>query len=160
MSNVGKVLNPLFLSLLFLVFVVAFARPLGNPQTAAVTSAYKHGALVNGFLEGYNTMDALAGLAFGITVVTAVRGMGQKDAKSVSKVVAKSGLLAVLAIGFVYLLLILMGAMSLGRFKVSDNGGVAFSQIVNVYGGIWSSLTCFLINYYLFNYCCWISCSF
>ena len=62
MSNVGKVLNPLFLSLLFLVFVVAFARPLGNPQTAAVTSAYKHGALVNGFLEGYNTMDALAGL--------------------------------------------------------------------------------------------------
>lgn len=147
LSNVGKVLNPLFLSLLFLVFVVAFARPLGNPQTAAVTSAYKHGALVNGFLEGYNTMDALAGLAFGITVVTAVRGMGQKDAKSVSKVVAKSGLLAVLSIGFVYLLLILMGAMSLGRFKVSDNGGVAFNQIVNVYGGVFGQvLLAFLLT--------------
>ena len=147
LSNVGKVLNPLFLSLLFLVFVVAFARPLGNPQTAAVTSAYKHGALVNGFLEGYNTMDALAGLAFGITVVTAVRGMGQKDAKSVSKVVVKSGLLAVLAIGFIYLLLILMGAMSLGRFKVSDNGGVAFNQIVNVYGGVFGQvLLAFLLT--------------
>ncbi len=128
LSNVGKVLNPLFLALLFLVFLVAFARPLGNPQTAAVTAAYKHGALVNGFLEGYNTMDALAGLAFGVTVVTAVRGMGQKDAKSVSKVVAKSGVLAVLAIGFIYLLLILMGAMSLGRFAVSDNGGVALTK--------------------------------
>ncbi len=147
LSNVGKVLNPLFLSLLFLVFVVAFARPLGNPQTAAVTSAYKHGALVNGFLEGYNTMDALAGLAFGITVVTAVRDMGQKDAKSVSKVVAKSGLLAVLSIGFIYLLLILMGAMSLGRFKVSDNGGVAFNQIVNVYGGVFGQvLLAFLLT--------------
>ena len=147
LSNVGKVLNPLFLSLLFLVFVVAFARPLGNPQTAAVTSAYKHGALVNGFLEGYNTMDALAGLAFGITVVTAVRGMGQKDAKSVSKVVTKSGLLAVLSIGFIYLLLILMGAMSLGRFKVSDNGGVAFNQIVNVYGGVFGQvLLAFLLT--------------
>ena len=147
LSNVGKVLNPLFLSLLFLVFVVAFARPLGNPQTAAVTSAYKHGALVNGFLEGYNTMDALAGLAFGITVVTAVRGMGQKDAKSVSKVVAKSGLLGVLSIGFIYLLLILMGAMSLGRFKVSDNGGVAFNQIVNVYGGVFGQvLLAFLLT--------------
>ena len=54
LSNVGKVLNPLFLSLLFLAFLVAFARPLGNPQTAAVTAAYKHGALVSGFLEGYN----------------------------------------------------------------------------------------------------------
>ena len=126
LSNVGKVLNPLFLALLFLVFVVAFVNPLGNPQTAAVTGAYKHSALVNGFLEGYNTMDALAGLAFGVTVVTAVRGMGQKDAKSVSKVVAKSGVVAVAAIGLIYLLLILMGAMSLGKFNVSDNGGVAF----------------------------------
>ncbi|QNQ80879.1 branched-chain amino acid transport system II carrier protein [Lactobacillus sp. PV034] len=136
LSNVGKVLNPLFLALLFLVFVVAFANPLGNPQVAPVTAAYKHSALVNGFLEGYNTMDALAGLAFGVTVVTAVRSMGQKSAKSVSKVVAKSGVLAVSAIGLIYLLLILMGAMSLGHFKVSDNGGVAFSQIVNQYAGI------------------------
>ena len=161
LSNVGKVLNPLFLSLLFLVFLVAFARPLGNPQTAAVTAAYKHGALVNGFLEGYNTMDALAGLAFGVTVVTAVRGMGQKNAKSVSKVVAKSGLLAVLAIGFIYLLLILMGAMSLGRFKVSDNGGVAFNQIVNcLWRCLRSSSTCIFINCYLLDHCCWFSCCF
>lgn len=147
LSNVGKVLNPLFLALLFLVFVVAFVNPLGNPQTAAVTAAYKHSALVNGFLEGYNTMDALAGLAFGVTVATAVRSMGQTKPKSVSKVVAKSGVLAVLAIGFIYLLLILMGAMSLGRFHVSDNGGVAFNQIVNEYGGVFGQvLLAFLLT--------------
>ncbi|MCH3904318.1 MAG: branched-chain amino acid transport system II carrier protein [Lactobacillus sp.] len=147
LSNIGKVLNPLFLALLFLVFVVAFLRPLGNPNTAAVTSAYEHSALVNGFLEGYNTMDALAGLAFGVTVVTAVKSMGQRDAKSVSKVVAKSGVLAVAAIAVIYLLLILMGAMSLGKFKVSDNGGVAFNQIVSVYGGAFGqALLAFLIT--------------
>lgn len=147
LSNVGKVLNPLFLALLFLVFVVAFLNPLGNPQIAAVTAAYKHAALVNGFLEGYNTMDALAGLAFGVTVVTAVRSMGKKNPKNVSKVVAKSGVVAVLAIGFIYLLLILMGAMSLGRFKVSDNGGVAFNQIVNEYGGLFGqALLAFLLT--------------
>lgn len=146
LSNVGKVLNPLFLALLFLVFLVAFLNPLGNPQTAPVTAVYRHSALVNGFLEGYNTMDALAGLAFGVTVVTAVRSMGQKDEKSVSKVVGKSGILAVAAIGLIYLLLILMGAMSLGHFKVSDNGGVAFNQIVNEYGGVFGQalLACLL----------------
>lgn len=146
LSNIGKVLNPLFLALLFLVFVVAFLNPLGNPQTAPITAAYKHSALVNGFLEGYNTMDALAGLAFGVTVVTAVKSMGQKDEKNVSKVVGKSGILAVAAIGLIYLLLILMGAMSLGHFKVSDNGGVAFNQIVNEYGGIFGQalLACLL----------------
>lgn len=136
LSNIGKVLNPLFLGLLFLVFVVAFLNPLGNPQVATVTQAYQHSALVNGFLEGYNTMDALAGLAFGVTVVTAIRGMGFKSSKTISKVVAQSGFVGVSAIGFIYLLLILMGAMSLGRFSVSDNGGVAFNQIVNVYGGV------------------------
>ena len=31
---------------------------------------------MSGFLQGYNTMDALAALAFGVTVVTAVRGLG------------------------------------------------------------------------------------
>lgn len=147
LSNVGKVLNPLFLALLFLVFVVAFLNPLGNSQTAAVTAAYKHSALVNGFLEGYNTMDALAGLAFGVTVVTAVRSMGQKDPKSVSKVVAKSGVVAMGTVALIYLLLILMGAMSLGHFKVSDNGGVAFNQIVNQYGGLFGqALLAFLLT--------------
>ena len=128
-------MNPVFLALLFLVFVVAFANPLGNPASAPVTSAYVHSAVANGFLEGYNTMDALAGLAFGVTVVTAVRSMGQRRAKDVSKVVAKSGVMAVAGIGLIYLLLILLGAMSLGRFKVSADGGVAFNQLVNYYAG-------------------------
>ena len=140
LSNVGKVLNPVFLALLFLVFVIAFASPMGDPNTAAVTSAYKSQALTNGFLEGYNTMDALAGLAFGVTVVTAVRGMGQKKAKDVSRVVAKSGVLGVAAIGVIYLLLIVLGAMSLGKFKVSADGGVAFNQIVNYYGGAFGQI--------------------
>ena len=135
LANVGKVLNPVFLALLFLVFVVAFANPLGNPAAAPVTTAYAHDALSNGFLEGYNTMDALAGLAFGVTVVTAVRSMGQRRASDVSRVVAKSGVLAVSAIAVIYLLLIVLGAMSLGQFKVSADGGVAFTQLVNAYAG-------------------------
>lgn len=135
LTNIGKILNPVFLGLLFLVFVVAFARPLGNPATAPVTPNYIHGALVNGFLEGYNTMDALAGLAFGVTVVTAIRLMGQKSSKDVSKVVAKSGVLSMGAVAVIYVLLIILGTMSLGRFKVSPDGGVAFNQLVNAYAG-------------------------
>lgn len=134
-KNVGKLLNPLFLVLLFLVFVVAFMNPLGNPAHVAPTAAYVHGAALNGFLEGYNTMDALAGLAFGVTVVTAVRQMGVKRDRDVSLVTAKSGVMAVSLIALVYLLLIVVGAMTLGRFKVSADGGVAFTQLVNAYAG-------------------------
>ncbi|WP_251546051.1 branched-chain amino acid transport system II carrier protein [Limosilactobacillus caecicola] len=135
LSNVGKVLNPMFLALLFVMFMVAFLRPMGNPMTAHGTAAYLHASVVNGFLQGYNTMDAPAGLAFGVTVVHAVRQMGQKREKDVAKVVGKSGVLAMSMVALVYVLLIVVGAMSLGHFKLSADGGVAFTQVVNYYGG-------------------------
>ena len=135
LANVGKVLNPAFLVLLLVMFLVAFLRPLGNPMTVHATSAYLHNSLVNGFLQGYNTMDAPAGLAFGVTVVHAVRQMGTKSGNQVAKVIAKSGVLAMGAVAAIYLLLIATGAMSLGHFKLSADGGVAFTQIVNYYGG-------------------------
>ncbi|GAA2968324.1 branched-chain amino acid transport protein [Ligilactobacillus murinus DSM 20452 = NBRC 14221] len=137
LSNVGKVLNPLFLGLLTLVFVVAFANPLGHTTSAPVTEVYTSfsSALTNGFLEGYNTMDALAGLAFGVTVVTAIKQMGYRDPKSVSLVTAKAGFFSMGSVALIYLLLIVLGAMSLGRFKLSEEGGTAFSQIVTAYAG-------------------------
>lgn len=72
LANVGKVLNPMFLVLLFLMFLVAFLRPLGNPMTTTATAAYVRGSVVNGFLQGYNTMDALAVLITVTCLTTAV----------------------------------------------------------------------------------------
>lgn len=135
-SNVGKLLNPVFLVLLVFVFFLGFSRPLGSTASQAVTTAYKTGAFTNGFLQGYNTMDALAGLAFGVTVVTAVKFMGKKNANSIAFVTARAGLFSMGFEAIIYLALILLGAMSLGKFAVSANGGVAFDQIVNHYLGV------------------------
>ncbi|WP_301055313.1 branched-chain amino acid transport system II carrier protein [Lactobacillus hominis] len=136
LSSLGKILNPIFLILLFLVFVVAFAKPLGNPSSAHVTGVYAHRALISGFLEGYNTMDALAGLAFGVTVVTSIKELVNNDELETAKVTAKSGFIAVLGIGLIYCLLIILGAMSLGHFKIAADGGVLLSEIVTYYAGI------------------------
>ncbi|WP_238101333.1 branched-chain amino acid transport system II carrier protein, partial [[Ruminococcus] torques] len=114
---------------------MAFISPMGHAGSAAITAAYRHASFTNGFLQGYNTMDALAGLAFGVTVVTAVRQLGQKRDSDVAKVVAKSGIIAMSAVALIYVLLIVVGAMTLGRFKVSADGGVAFTQLVNAYAG-------------------------
>lgn len=54
-TQVGKLLNPLFLGLLFLVFLVCFLNPLGRPSTAPVSGVFQHGATLHGFLEGYAT---------------------------------------------------------------------------------------------------------
>ncbi|MCH3990708.1 MAG: branched-chain amino acid transport system II carrier protein [Lactobacillus sp.] len=138
LSKLGKILNPVFLILLLLVFVVAFCRPLGNPANFAPTAKiYAHRALTQGFLEGYNTMDALAGLAFGVAIVTAIRSLGQRGNKRIAVITAKSGALAMLLVGLIYLLLTIVGAMSLGQFKASADGGVVFSQVVQAYAGMW-----------------------
>ena len=138
LTTLGKSLNPIFLLLLFLIFLIAFLFPMGDPNSVAAVKSYSSASasFINGFLEGYNTMDALAGLAFGVTIITAIKQMGKKEDKSVAIVTAKSGIFSMSAIGLIYLLLIVIGAMSLGRFKLSSDGGVAFSQIVQSYAGI------------------------
>lgn len=40
---------------------------------------YKNGAFFSSFIEGYGTMDAIAGLAFGIVVIDVIRRMGVND---------------------------------------------------------------------------------
>lgn len=80
-------------------------------------------------------MDALAGLAFGVTVVSAVREMGKKKTSSIALATARAGFFSMTAIGLIYVLLILVGSMSLGKFKLSADGGVVFTQIVNFYAG-------------------------
>jgi len=136
MDSIGKLLNPAFLILLALIFGVAFTRPLGTAHTAQITAAYQHGAFLNGFLQGYNTMDALAALLFGIVVVNAIRGLGQHNPTAIAKTAAKSSLLSISLEALIYLGLIWLGATSLTVFKLSTDGGIAFSQIAKAFLGI------------------------
>ena len=46
---------------------------------------------MTGFLEGYNTTDALAGLAFGIIVVQVIRNLGVEDAGAVAGSTVRAG---------------------------------------------------------------------
>ncbi|KRL02418.1 branched-chain amino acid transport system II carrier protein [Liquorilactobacillus capillatus] len=147
LNSLGKILNPIFLLLLFSIFLLAFAHPLGAASTQPAVHAYHQAAFFNGFLQGYNTMDALAGLAFGVTVVTAVRQLGKTKPSSNARVTAQAGFLATAAIGILYIGLIWLGATTLAHFKLSADGGVAFNQIVSFYmGGIGHALLATLMT--------------
>lgn len=126
---IGKILNPLFLLLLFTIFLLAFIHPIGSASSAPATLNYLNNAFSNGFLQGYNTMDCLASLAFGVTVITAVKELGIKDSKNVSLETAKNGTIGILGIAIIYLGLIWLGATSLHRFNLADNGGITLDQI-------------------------------
>lgn len=135
-DTIGKLLNPAFLILLAIIFGIAFTNPMGTADTAHITSDYQNGAFLQGFLQGYNTMDALAALLFGIVVVTSIRGLGQNNPATIAKTAAKSSLLSISLEAFIYLGLIWIGATSLTHFKISADGGIGFSQIASYFMGV------------------------
>ena len=92
------------------------------------------------FIEGYGTMDAIAGLAFGIVVIDIIRSMGVTDDSDVAKDVLSSGLLTSIPMIVIYVTTILMGTQSRGLFETSENGGIALAQISGHYLGRAGSL--------------------
>ena len=132
---IGKIINPVFLVFLALLVVSALLKPGAPASEVAPEAAYESGAFFSALIEGYGTMDAIAGLAFGIVVIDIIRSMGVQQDGAVAKDVLRSGLLTGLLMAFIYVITILMGAQSRGLFDTSDNGGIALAQIAEHYLG-------------------------
>ena len=135
MTWIGKVLNPLFLLFLGILLVRALLSPAGAIRDVAPQGGYVQEAFFTGVLEGYNTMDALAGLAFGIVVVEAIRGLGVEETGEVAKSTVKAGVFSSLLMALIYVLVTVTGAQSRGVFPASENGGEALARIAEHYFG-------------------------
>ena len=135
MTWIGKVLTPLFLVCLGILLVRALLSPAGRIAEIAPQAGYVDDALFTGLLEGYNTMDALAGLAFGIVVVEAVRSLGAEEPEEIAKNTVKAGIFSSLLMALIYVLVTAVGAQSRGVFEAASNGGEALSQIAGYYFG-------------------------
>lgn len=76
-DRLGKVLCPTLLLLILVIFLGCALRPPGG--YGAVTDAYASNPAVQGFLVGYQTMDTIAALNFGIVIALNIRAGGVKD---------------------------------------------------------------------------------
>ena len=132
---IGKIINPLFLVFLAILVFAALRNPGAPVGMVEPDAAYQSHALYSSIIEGYGTMDAIAGLAFGIVVIDIIRAMGVKDDADIAKDVLSSGVLTGVLMALIYVLTILMGAQSRGLFEISENGGIALAQISGHYLG-------------------------
>ena len=132
---IGRIINPVFLAFLAVLVIVAMIHPGAAVADVAPEEAYQSGAFFNGFIEGYGTMDAIAGLAFGIVIIRVVRDMGVSDDRDVAKATLRSGICTGILMAVIYILTIIMGAQSRGLFETSDNGAIALTQISAHYLG-------------------------
>ena len=135
MESVGKYLNPIFLICLGILVAAALINPQQSFSTVPVNESYESSAFATGFLQGYDTLDALASLAFGIIVVNVIKGMGVTEPAAIAKNTIKSGVFSMLLMTVIYALIAVVGAQSYGLYadQLSDpdfNGGTVLALTV------------------------------
>ncbi|TQR21570.1 branched-chain amino acid transport system II carrier protein [Psychrobacillus vulpis] len=132
-DNVGKYLSPGIIIGLFVLLLFVVIKPMGGFESPH--GSYVDNAFMTGFLEGYNTMDALASLVFGIIVITAIREMGVTSTKGIIVATAKSGGIAIFFLGVIYTGIAYLGATSTELFGLFENGGPVLSSASGHYFG-------------------------
>lgn len=130
MDNIGKIITPALIVVLAILGVAAFVAPAGNiAATPAEAYATAGQALAKGFVEGYQTMDALASLVFGIIIVAAIKAAGVTDTKLHTRYTIYAGVIAAIGLGLVYVSLVYLGAMS----GTTVEAGASGVQILTTY---------------------------
>ena len=133
MDYIGKYLTPTFLLFLSIIIITAILKPMG--EFGQPIGDYKDLAFITGFKAGYNTMDALASLAFGIVVISAIKRQGITDSKEIAKATLKSGIFALGLMMLIFGLITYMGASSISAVGSYDNGGLIFAAVAQHYFG-------------------------
>ena len=104
-ERVGKILTPILLILLFLIIIkgVFFTNLSIKPDI------YPH-AFKRGFLEGYQTMDTIASIAYAGIILKAIKSDRSLTHKQEFLFLIKSGLVAIISLALIYGGFALVGA--------------------------------------------------
>ena len=96
-ERVGKILTPILLILLFLIIVkgIFFSGLSIKPDI------YPH-AFKRGFLEGYQTMDTIASIAYAGIILNAIKNGRNLTQKQEFSFLIKAGLVAILSLALIY----------------------------------------------------------
>ncbi|MCQ9126020.1 branched-chain amino acid transport system II carrier protein [Corynebacterium amycolatum] len=118
-SKLGKILTPALLILL--VVLVGMSAFKFDAASAGPIEKYSSTPFASGLVEGYLTMDSIAGLAFGIIVISALRVSGVPEGKRMVRGTMISGLFAGILLAIIYLGLGYVGQV-LPNAASFDNG--------------------------------------
>ncbi|WP_125767159.1 branched-chain amino acid transport system II carrier protein [Lapidilactobacillus wuchangensis] len=139
LDYIGKILNPLFLILLALLLGAALINPLGGtghqPQPQ-----FAQRPISSGFSVGYNTMDLLAALAFGIIIITSLQVRGVTKPKELALTTIKAGVISTGLMAVLYGALTYLGASSVAKFGVQANGALTLALTAHYYFGQWGQV--------------------
>ena len=130
-DQIGKYFTPVLILMLGFIIIKGILFPLGN--FSAPTS---ENVFATGFTEGYQTMDALASMAFASIIMGNIVSQGHGGTKEGLSMAVKVALVSMLGFLFVYGGLIYLGATGSLLFRgVSESHTVITVRLVTAIAG-------------------------
>ena len=127
-ERMGKILTPMLLILIVVLFAGFLFK--GEMAVAAPQEAYVAAPMVSGFIDGYQTMDAIAALNFGLVIAVTFKEMNVKEDKNIIKYTAVSGLIAGILLAVIYIMFGYMGMKTSAVYSIEGNGAYTLRCIV------------------------------
>lgn len=127
-NRIGHFLTPSLLVLLVFLFVCFLFR--GEVNVAPSQTAYDVAPFLKGFSEGYQTMDTIAALNFGLVIATTLGSFGMTEKRDRMRHTVPAGIFAGTILALVYAMLSYMGMCSSGVYAIQDNGAWTLRCIV------------------------------
>lgn len=128
MDRFGKVLTPSLLILILIVFIKALITNLADFKEASFI--YKDNPISQGFLDGYQTMDAIGALIYGIVFTNIFNSKQIKEQSLQIKYLTLFGLICGLLLAFCYFIIAYLGA-SASVPGTADNGAIVLSSVLH-----------------------------
>lgn len=126
-TKLGKYLTPVLFTLILIIFLGTIIK--GVSSFTPPLEKYSKLPLLQGFLDGYSTLDALTAVLFGVILQMNLRYKGIEDDRSIRKYIVKSSILAGIALFSIYSMIAFLGSSTARMFPNTKNGADILSEI-------------------------------
>ena len=133
-QRLGKVLCPALLVLIVVLFAGCLLHPAAAGY-AAPTESYAALPAVQGILDGYQTMDTLAGLNFGAVIALNIQALGVTDTKGIEHGTIRAGFLSAGLFVVVYAMLTHIGGIAGAAFPGCETGAETLTLLAEALFG-------------------------
>ena len=152
-QHLGRILCPALLTLIVVLFVGCILHPAA-PGYGTPAAAYTALPAVQGILDGYQTMDALAALNFGAVIALNIQAIGVTEDSAVRQSTIRAGLIAGIMLLAVYAMLAHVGGISGAAYPGSDTGAAVLTALANgLFGRVGQVLLAAIFVIACFNTC-------
>lgn len=115
---IGKFITPVLLVILAAIAFFGITGDIGTAVDKHVT-----GVFTQGFVNGYQTMDALASVLFGVIIIKGLEGKGITEGKEQRYFLTCAAFIAAIGLGLIYFCLMFLGSKisGAGAFETTSS---------------------------------------